>query len=68
VFIGREPTGRARVRLDYTLAGWICCTGFVLSGKSPSRVQSVLLIGAEVLPWKITVKVERPQRSEDVRP
>ena len=28
----------------------------------------VLPIGAEVLPWKIRVKVERPQRSEDVRP
>jgi hypothetical protein len=33
-----------------------------------SRVWSVIPIGAEVLPWKISVKVERPQRSEDVRP
>ena len=32
-------------------------------GSSP-----VLLIGAEVLPGKIAVKVERPKRSEDVRP
>ena len=32
------------------------------------QFSSVLLIGAEVLPGKISVKVERPQRSEDVRP
>jgi hypothetical protein len=32
-------------------------------GSSP-----VLLVGAKVLPGKIAVKVERPQRSEDVRP
>jgi hypothetical protein len=36
--------------------------------RRPSRFRSALLIGAEFLPWKIRVKVERPQRSEDVRP
>jgi hypothetical protein len=42
-----------------------------MSGSSREMFESSLVPSSDrcrVLPWEIRVKVERPQRSEDVRP
>jgi hypothetical protein len=72
IIVFREPANSPKDHLGRPSAKITVKRGAVPSisnnGEGTSRVWSVLPIGAEILPGKISVKVERPQRSEDVRP